>query len=273
MTLPIIAAGSTAVISGAGSGIGRALAERFDASGMNVVVADVDEVAAQRTASGLASAVAVRADVRSQSDLDRLLDVTLRQFGTPSLVCANAGVGSRGLPAVELPMADFEWVLGVNLHGAIRTVQTFLPSLVRAGAGRVVTTASVAGLVPMPLMAPYSAAKAGLIAYSEALRDELAGTGVGVSVLCPAWVRTSLPDWERHDAYQHSWTEAQRAALDARRAAVAAAFENEAIDPSELAEVVVRAIEQDRFWILNSGGVLADLEQRNARIRGDLDGP
>jgi NAD(P)-dependent dehydrogenase (short-subunit alcohol dehydrogenase family) len=270
MSSSVIGPGSTAVVTGGGSGIGKALAERFGAAGMNIVVADIDEAAAARTAAGLASAVAVGVDVRSQPDLDRLLGVTFAEYGIPDIVCANAGVGSRGLPSVELPAADFDWVLGVNLHGAIRTVQTFLPSLVRAGAGRIVTTASVAGLAPMRLMAPYSAAKAGLIAYSEVLRDELDASGVGVSVLCPSWVRTSLPDWERHDPYHHQWSVGQRQALHARRSAVAAAFQDEGIEPSELAEIVVRAIEHDRFWILTSTEVLADLERRTESIRSDL---
>ena len=264
------AAGGAAVVTGGGSGIGRALALRFGAAGMPVVVADVDAAAADAVAGELHEACAVVVDVRSQASVDEMVATTIERVGVPALVCANAGVGSRGLPAAELPMDDFDWVLDVNLRGAIATVQGFLPHLLRAGAGHIVVTSSVAGLAAMPGMAPYSAAKAGLIAYCEALRAELVGSGVGVSVLCPSWVRTSLPDWDRHEGYAATWTPTQADALRARRATIEELFATQAIEPEAVADVVVEALARDAFWIFTAEDALAEAAERLEQMRRDL---
>ena len=110
------------------------------------------------------------------------------------VVCNNAGVGSRGLKVADLPRRDFEWVIGVNLWGVINGIRAFLPHLLAQDEGHIVNTASVSGLYHHPRMGPYNATKAAVVALSETIRYELDddGSNVGVSVLCPSWVRTNI---------------------------------------------------------------------------------
>ena len=116
------------------------------------------------------------------------------------MVCNNAGVGGHGYPSDETPLVEWEWVLGVNLWGVIHGVKTFLPMLIEQNEGHVVNTASVAGLISMPFMAPYAVAKHGVVALSEAIWHELSfrGSAVGVTVLCPGWVNTRIMDSTRN---------------------------------------------------------------------------
>src|SRR5579885_2688083 len=152
-----------AVVTGAASGIGRALAERFAAAGMKVVLADVEQGAlasAERAlASGGARVLAVPTDVSKASDVEALAQRTLEAFGAVHVVCNNAGVSVGGL-AWEVTLADWEWILGVNLWGVIHGIRTFVPILLRQGEeGHVVNTASMAGLVSGPGLAPYNVTK------------------------------------------------------------------------------------------------------------------
>ena len=131
---------------------------------------------------------------RSSRDVEALAQATLEQFGGVHLVCNNAGVGSRGLKVADLPRRDFEWVIGVNLWGVINGIRAFLPHLLAQDEGHIVNTASVSGLYHHPRMGPYNATKAAVVALSETLRYELDddGSNVGISVLCPSWVRTNI---------------------------------------------------------------------------------
>src|SRR5579871_852581 len=194
-----------AVVTGAASGIGRALAERFAAAGMKVVLADVERqalAAAERAlASGGARVLAVPTDVSKASDVEALAQRTLEAFGAVHVVCNNAGVSVGGL-AWEVTLADWEWILGVNLWGVIHGIRTFVPILLRQGEeGHVVNTASMAGLVSGPGIAPYNATKHTVVTLSEALHHELgmaSGGKVKVSVLCPGWVNTRILDADRN---------------------------------------------------------------------------
>ena len=185
--------GKVAVVTGGASGIGKGIAAQLTAEGMRVVVADIERDALDRTAAEL-GATAVQVDVSDAGSVTALADRAVAEFGTVHVVCNNAGVGPMA-PIAELTMADWQWVIGVNLYGVIHGVQTFLPILrANPDGGHIVNTASMAGLVAPPRRAAYCVAKFGVVALTEVLAAELAADGskVGASVLCPGTVRTNI---------------------------------------------------------------------------------
>ncbi len=194
-----------AVVTGAASGIGRGLAERFAAEGMRVVLADVEAPAleeAEREMRGAgATVLAVRTDVAKAADVQALADKTLEHFGGVNIVCNNAGVGSGALSWAD-SIEDWEWVLGVNLWGVIHGVRTFVPLMLERGEeGHIVNTASVAGLMPGGGASAYTTSKFGVVGLSEVLYYELMRTSagkIGVSVLCPAATDTKIIDAGRN---------------------------------------------------------------------------
>jgi NAD(P)-dependent dehydrogenase (short-subunit alcohol dehydrogenase family) len=195
--------GKVAVVTGAASGIGRALADRWADSGMKVVLADVEEgpldAARDELSASGADVLAVRTDVADGDQVDALAAATLEHFGAVHLVCNNAGVGGGGL-SWEATTDDWDWVLGVNLWGVIHGIRAFVPHLVAQDEGHVVNTASIAGFAYAPMMGPYNASKAAVVAISETLKAELTlqGSKVGVSVLCPGWVNTRIHESDRN---------------------------------------------------------------------------
>ncbi len=195
--------GKVAVVTGAASGIGRAMADRWATEGMKVVLADVEEgpldAARDELDAGGADVLAVRTDVSDAAQVDALAAATLEHFGAVHLVCNNAGVGGGG-PIWEAELEDWKWVLGVNLWGVVHGIRAFVPHLVEQDEGHVVNTASIAGFAYAPMMGPYNASKAAVVAISETLKAELGlhGSKVGVSVLCPGWVNTRIMDSDRN---------------------------------------------------------------------------
>ena len=188
-----LTAGQVAVVTGAGSGIGLSLAERFAAAGLHLVLADVQvdalESAAAQVGGRGVDVLTVRTDVSKVADVEALAAQTLERFGAVHVVCNNAGVAPRSDPWFG-PLSSWEWVMGVNFWGVVHGCRTFLPHL--AGGGHIVNTASVAGL--MPGFSPsYDASKHAVVAITEGLYTtlQLAGLPIGVSVLCPGWVRTT----------------------------------------------------------------------------------
>lgn len=244
-------AGRTAVVTGGGSGIGRALVDNFAAEGMNVVVADVDQRAIDLAVSELAraghSAIGVPTDVSRPADLRALAEATLDAFGAVHVVCNNAGVIVGGR-VDALTDAEWRWVLDVDLWGVINGVRVFLPLVERAGEGHLVSTASTSGLVAPPFIAPYSVAKAGVVALMEAVRRELdaRGSSVGASVLVPGPVRTALVSSPPASPPQRSDTPEGRAFAQQSGEYLA----REGKEPSEIASLVVHAIRTNRFWVL-----------------------
>jgi NAD(P)-dependent dehydrogenase (short-subunit alcohol dehydrogenase family) len=193
-----------AVITGAASGIGRALAERCAHEGMKVVLADVDVDALTATEAALnatgAPVLAVVTDVSKAQDVDALAQRTLSAFGGVHLLCNNACVWA-GISAWDTSLSDWEWVLGVNLWGVIHGVHAFVPVMLAQGtAGHIVNTASMAGLLTGRGPAVYRVSKHAVVALSEMLYHQLAqrGAHVKVSVLCPGGVDTQILDAARH---------------------------------------------------------------------------
>ncbi|WP_208029214.1 SDR family NAD(P)-dependent oxidoreductase [Rhabdothermincola sediminis] len=266
--------GKVAVVTGAASGIGLGLAKRFGAEGMKLVLADVDEPGLRAATDELRSAgaevIGVRTDVSDGGDVEALLDATLDVFGAVHLVCNNAGVGIGG-QITGLDVKDWEWALGVNLWGVIHGMRVFLPVLLEQDEGHIVNTASVAGLFATPFMAPYCATKYAVVAISECAYHELAmqGSQVGISVLCPAWVRTNIADSERS---RPAHLQVERPG-DAPGAPDLREVLREVIatgkDPSEVAQTVADAVRSKRFYVVTHRESLAAIE---ARMRAILDG-
>lgn len=242
--------GRVAVITGAASGLGLAMAGRFGAEGMRLVLADVEPGPLDQAAENLAArghdVRAVPTDVSRSADLERLAESTYEAFGAAHVLCNNAGV-VKSARAWALTLDDWNWVLGVDLWGVVHGIRAFVPRMLAHGdEGHVVNTASVAGLVPMPNLAAYAAAKSGVVSVSEALQLDLEaeGAAVGVSVLCPGWVPTRILDSERNrppslaDAAAPPSTPRTTDGVEP------------AMDAEEVAELVVQAIKGRRFWVL-----------------------
>ena len=190
--------GKTAVVTGAASGMGLAMARRFAVGGMNVVLADINEsklsdaVDEIRTTGGQAQGVVT--DVSLEADNIKLLDFAVDTYGGADLVCLNAGVqGSIGR-SWALSKDDYSWTLGILLDGVIHGVRTFVPEMVERDEGHVVLTASIAGHISSPFGAPYNVAKHGVATLAETLFHELKveGSNVGVTCLCPGFVNTNI---------------------------------------------------------------------------------
>jgi NAD(P)-dependent dehydrogenase (short-subunit alcohol dehydrogenase family) len=226
--------GKTAVVTGAASGIGRALALRLAREGMRLVLADVDRRRLKELASALPDALAVPTDVSRSSDVEALADAAWSRFGAVHLLCNNAGVAGYGT-FWEIPLARWRRVVAVNLWGAIHGCLVFVPRMIaQGGAAHVVNTASMAGLVTPPQAGPYSATKHAVVALSEALIQDLTlkGASIGVSVLCPGWVATRL-------------LEATPSSDPIVRTLIA-----QGLSPETVAERTVRAVRTGEFYVL-----------------------
>jgi NAD(P)-dependent dehydrogenase (short-subunit alcohol dehydrogenase family) len=258
--------GQVAVVTGAASGIGRALAGRFAAGGLHVVLADVDQSgldgAAADLQAGGAEALPVLTDVSDESAVQALAGKTLDRFGAVHVVCNNAGVYSPADPWFG-PLSAWQWVMGVNLWGIVHGVRAFLPTLLAQREGHIVNTSSWAGLVPGLSGPVYDATKHAVVALSEDLYTALGAMGspVGVSVLCPGMVRTQIIDAERN------WPSAlgdppppgpaAEVFLPLVREGLAAGMA-----PGAVADVVADAISANRFWVFPDPDLLDTAAQR-----------
>ena len=250
--------GKGAGVTGAASGIGRAIAERLAAEGMTLVLADIEEQALAKAEGELkakgATALAVPTDVSKAGDVEALAKKTIDAFGAVHVVCNNAGVGPPGGPMWERTVADWQWVLGVNLWGVIHGIRTFIP-IMRAQdtEGHIVNTASMAGLASAPWMGIYNVTKHAVVTLSETLYQELAlmGVNVKVSVLCPAWVDTRLMDADRNRPaeLQNPAQEAGGAQPDPIREVIRQLLAT-GLSPEQVAEDVFKAIRDEKLYIL-----------------------
>jgi NAD(P)-dependent dehydrogenase (short-subunit alcohol dehydrogenase family) len=249
-------AGRVAVVTGGASGIGLGMARAFAARKMKLVLADVEAEALAGAVTELegegAEVAGVQCDVSSESSVVAMRDEALSRFGAVHVVCNNAGVGGGdGSPLWEAPQADWDWVMGVNVMGVVYGVRAFVPVMIEQGApGHVVNTASMAGLIHGGGI--YGITKHAVVALSESLFTQLRGRNlpIGVSVLCPGWVRTRIIESERNrpEAPRPDPGPA-RPEAELMLQAVTKMIEG-GLDPAEVGALVADSIESDRFYVL-----------------------
>ena len=247
--------GRVAVVTGGASGIGLALAERFIANGMSVMIADIEadrlDAEVARLREGGADVRGTVTDVSDPVSVQALADSTVASFGAVHLLCNNAGVES-GANFLEVPLETWRWVLGVNFFGVLNGMRSFLPILEAQDCAHIVNTASLSALAAgAPTFGPYVSSKFAILGVSENLHAELAArqSRVGISVLLPGPVKTQMTRSERNKPAEVPSTASntQRQELMAK---LAATVDEVGLEPADVAEMVVAAVHEDRFFIL-----------------------
>ena len=275
----VIGEGRVAVVTGAASGIGRALSEALAAAGSAVVVADLDGPGAEEVASGIRAAggqaEAVAVDVTDAAAVDRLAATTVERFGRVDVLCNNAGVSTFNLLR-DQTLDDWRWVFGVNLWGVVHGVQSFLPIMRDQGTpAHIVNTSSIAGVLSgVVFIGPYAATKVAVVSLSETLAMELGmeGLPIGVSVLCPSSVDTRVMESERGrpDALG---VEHRTEAAESFRLAIRGSFTGPTgLPPAAVAERVLDAVRSKRFWVITHDGERAAVEGRYADMLANFPG-
>lgn len=263
--------GKTAVITGAASGMGRSFANRFAGAGMNIVLSDIEaprleEAVAEVSAHGT-DVIGHVTDVADGGSVDELADRAFGAFGGVHLLCNNAGVGGmKGGPEL-INSANWEWVLGVNLWGVIHGHRAFLPRMIEQGEGHIVNTASMAG--HMPGHSAYTASKWAVVGITQGLYNQMhrTGTGIGVSCLCPGWVRTDIATSERNGPEAAAPPALYEPTADQEAAwqFVVDALEG-GLDPDAVADMVHDAVVDDRFWIFTHPEFVVALQDKHESI-------
>lgn len=258
--------GKVAAVTGAASGLGRSMALAFAAEGMDIALADVDEKGLQEVLDSIliknVRAFTMRVDVTKGPHVEAFAERTVRELGSVHLVCNNAGVSPLGA-VWENSVADWQWILGVNLWGVIHGVRAFAPRLISQNEGHIVNTASVAGLISPPGSGAYNVTKHAVVALSESLHHDLRerGSPVGVSVLCPAYVPTGIVDSERNRPKELAASQKSKETL-AREAMLRKAVTSGKISADQVAQAVVAAVKEDRFYILTHPRIKGAIQAR-----------
>ena len=255
-----------AVVTGAASGIGRAMAGRFAAEGMRVVLADIEQDPLDRAVGELrrdgATAIGVRTDVAAADSVQNLADAAVGEFGAVHVLCNNAGVGT-GTDFANIPLEVWDWVLGVDLWGVIHGCRTFLPLLLEQDEAHIVNTSSMAALNGHPLgLAPYTVAKAGVLGLSQNLFFELTATTggrVGVSVLIPGLTRTRIFESTRNRPADLAVPALSSFAKTSQTTLAGA------LDPDKVADVVLDGIREQRFYLLPHPEEALDMAEQQLR--------
>ncbi|MEE8400094.1 MAG: SDR family NAD(P)-dependent oxidoreductase [Desulfobacterales bacterium] len=262
-----------AVVTGAASGIGRGIAERCAKEGMKVVIADIEKEALSGAAKALeaegATILAVVTDVAKVADVEALARKTMDTFGEVHLLFNNAGVGGAGGAIWENTMADWQWVMGVNLWGVIHGIHTFVPIMLEQDVDcHIVNTASIFGLIAGPGTGIYKVTKQGVVAISETLHFELAmrESKINVSVLCPGAVNTGIVDSGRNrpsELQNEAPEEELTPEMEQMHQMMLQVFK-EGMPPNEAADIVFRAIENKQLYVLTHPEL-----KENFKIRAD----
>jgi len=263
-----------AVITGAASGIGRAIAFRCASEGMKVVLADIEQPALDQAEQALratgATVLAVRTDVSKTSEVEALAQKTLNTFGAAHLLFNNAGVGT-GSTVWESSLADWQWVIGVNLWSVIYGVRVFVPIMLAQDTEcHIVNTASVAGLLPYHPSAPYQVTKHAVVALTENLYYSLAErhAKLRVSVLCPGWVNTRIMDSDRNRPPELQ-NEPISGTISPDLEAIVQEMRHAAqtgMPPQQVADIVFNAIRTEQFYILTHPEFAPVVQERMENI-------
>ncbi|NUT09992.1 MAG: SDR family NAD(P)-dependent oxidoreductase [Nonomuraea sp.] len=267
--------GKVAVVTGAASGIGRGLAVRFAAEGMALMLADLDPGGLAETAALVEKSTVLTqvTDVSDAAAVQHLADRCFGELGAVHVLCNNAGVYQGGHLWTRTA-EDFAWLLGVNLWGVLHGVHAFVPRMMRQDTeGHIVNTVSVAGLLAGPRAGGYAVTKYAALAASQSLAQDLAtvGSKLRVTALCPGAVRTRIGESDRSRPADLATTptDDELAAREAVGTAMA-----RAVEPSEVADLVVRAIHEERFLVLTHPEFADRLRrQTELLLAGELPGP
>ncbi len=268
--------GKTAFVTGGASGIGLALGQAFAKAGMKVMLADVEAAALASAVESLkregAEARGVGCDVADAASVDRAAQATFDAFGKVHVLCNNAGVAAGGGIDV-ISLDNWRWVLDVNLMGVVHGIRAFLPRIREQGeGGHIVNTASMAGMNAGLGFSPYVASKFAVVGISEGLAMQLAPHGIGVSVLCPHFVRTGIGDSGRNRPARYG----EAPPLDPQSPAAALVAElaqriGEGLDPAAVAERVLAAIRHDELYVFTHPDMRHAVEGRFAAILAAMD--
>jgi NAD(P)-dependent dehydrogenase (short-subunit alcohol dehydrogenase family) len=270
-------AGKTAFVTGAASGIGLGIATAFAQAGVKVVLCDIEGEALARAEEGLkqtnADVQGVKADISLRNELQSAAEAAIARYGKVHVLVNNAGVGAGG-PYGSWTQGDWDWTMGVNLMAVVWGFEIFGPLIERHGeGGHIVSTASIAGLVAPAGIAPYCVTKYGVVALSESLRGELASRGIGVSILCPGFVRTQITNSGRNRPERFG--RPNEAALKALQASELAQRITDrvakGVDPLYVGELVREGVENDWPYIFTDNEFEPAIEARFAEIKAGFD--
>jgi NADP-dependent 3-hydroxy acid dehydrogenase YdfG len=261
----------TAFVTGAASGIGLAMTKALIAKGANVMMSDIDGQSLATVAKLLkapAQIDTVICNVANHTSVEEASKAVTKRFGEVHLLFNNAGVslaGQNGLIAVE----DWRWVVDINLMGVVHGIEVFLP-LMRAHdqGGYIINTASMAGHFTSAYMAPYNATKFAVVGYSESLRQELEGSNIGVSVLCPTWVKSNIYNTQ---GGAPSASKSDRDFTDTPVYEMSKQLIDNGMSAEDFASLTLSAIAQDRFYVFNDPAARVAIDNRRDHILSDYD--
>jgi len=268
--------GKTAFVTGGASGIGLALGRAFAETGMKVMLADVEASALERALQSLRNhgnrVRGIRCDVADPDGVERAAQAAFDAFGNVHVVCNNAGVAAGG-GIDNISIDNWRWVVDVNLMGVLYGIRSFLPHMLKHGeGGHIVNTASMAGMVNGMGFSPYAATKFAVVAMSEGLAMQLQPHGIGVSVLCPEFVRTRIGESGRNRPARYGETPPLDPASPAAQVVAEIARRLEAgIDPKEVAARVLDAIRNEQFYIFTHPNMRQAVDGRFAAIQAAMD--
>jgi NAD(P)-dependent dehydrogenase (short-subunit alcohol dehydrogenase family) len=268
-------AGKTAFVTGAASGIGLGIATALAQAGIKVMLCDIEAAALAAAVDGLkrtnADVASVRADVSLKAELQAAAEETRARYGGVDILVNNAGVGGGG-PYGTWTDDGWDWTLGVNLRAVVWGIEIFAPMIERQGGGHIVSTASIAGLISGASI-PYNVSKYGVVALSEGLRHELGPRGIGVSVLCPGFIRTNIMESRRNLPERFAGARGTLPVGDAARERMNQMVErvSRGIDPLYVGELVREGIENDWPYIFTDCEFEPMIEARFAEIKRGFD--
>ena len=269
-------AGKTAFVTGGAGGIGLSMAQAFARAGMKVMIADIETEALGAAVDGLRritpDIAGTICDVADAASVERAAQATFAAFGNVHVVCNNAGVAAGG-GIDHISLDNWRWVIDVNLMGVLHGIRSFLPHIRAHGeGGHIVNTASMAGMQGGLGFSPYGASKFAVVSMSEGLHAQLKPHGIGVSVLCPSYVRTKIGESGRNRPARYGASQPlDPASPAAAMVAEIARLLEAGLEPDYVAARVLDAIREDEFYVFTHPGMRAEVEPRFAAILAAMD--